>query len=60
MVKLVTDMTFLHDKKVKEKNPESIRNLDSRIQITDNQIDRLTYDLYGLKEDEIELIESSN
>lgn len=31
-----------------------------RIKITDNQIDRLVYELYGLTEDEVKVVDGDN
>ena len=41
--------------------PEHERTpLARRIEATDRQIDRLVYELYGLTEEEIELVEGGN
>jgi hypothetical protein len=59
MVDLVTKMSNLCDKIAKEKNPETLRHSKTQISILDRQIDKLVYDLYGLTEEEIALVESS-
>jgi hypothetical protein len=45
-------------KKAEERNPETLRCLESDIAITDRQIDRLVYDLYALTPEEIAIVES--
>ncbi len=40
-----------------ERNPETLRRLESDIAITDRQIDRLVYQLYALTHDEIAIVE---
>ncbi len=40
-----------------ERNPETLRRLESDIAITDRQIDRLTYQLYNLTPEEIAIVE---
>ena len=57
MVSLVERMLELNQKKADENNPETLRLLETQIAATDQQIDRLVYDLYGLTPEEIELIE---
>ena len=37
--------------------PQEQEALQREIQATDNQIDRLVYDLYGLTEEEIKIVE---
>ena len=44
-------------KKVEERNPETLRRLESDIAITDRQIDRLVYQLYALTPEEIAIVE---
>ena len=58
IVTLVEGMLELNKKKTKEKNPETLRRLETRITATDRQIDRLVYDLYDLTAGEIALVES--
>ena len=57
MVALVNRMLTLHEKKADEKNPETLRHLESDITRTDRQIDRLVYDLYDLTDEEIAIVE---
>lgn len=57
MVKLVESMLELHAKKAAEKNPDALRQLETRIAATDGQIDRLVYELYELTEEEIAIVE---
>ena len=58
MISLVEGMLELNKTKTKEKNPETLRRLETRITATDRQIDRLVYDLYDLTAGEIALVES--
>jgi type I restriction-modification system DNA methylase subunit len=57
MVGLVERMLDLNKKKAAEKNPETLRRLETQIAATDRQIDRLVYELYELSDEEIELVE---
>ena len=57
MVEWVETMLDLNKRKAEEKNPETLRYLERKIEITDGQIDRLVYELYGLSDEEIELVE---
>jgi len=50
-------MLYLNKKKAAEKNPETLRRLETQISATDRQIDRLVYELYDLSDEEIELVE---
>ena len=59
MVMLVETMLELNKTKTKEKNPETLRRIETRITATDRQIDRLVYDLYDLTAGEIALVESA-
>jgi hypothetical protein len=52
-------MLSLHKKKTTEKNPETLRHLESDITRTDRQIDRLVYQLYDLTDAEIKLVEQA-
>jgi len=56
MVVLVERMLNLNSRKSTEKNPEILRQLESQISTTDNQIDKLVYKLYDLNEEEIALV----
>lgn len=57
MVMLVERMLDLNSIKLAEKNPEILRQLESQISTTDNQIDKLVYKLYDLNDEEIALVE---
>lgn len=57
MVSLVETMLELQQKAGQESNPATQAVLARRIASTDAQIDALVYELYGLSEDEIALVE---
>jgi hypothetical protein len=57
MVTLVERMLDLHKRLAAVKNPNDKTRLQHQIDATDREIDRLVYDLYGLTEEEINLIE---
>lgn len=57
MVGLVDRMLDLVPKRRGEKNPQVAAQLDAQIAATDRQIDRLVYELYGLTEEEVRLVE---
>jgi len=57
MVALVTRMLELH-KRVPS-TPQEAEQVAREIESTDRQIDRLVYELYGLTEDEIKIVEGS-
>ncbi|MCX6846209.1 MAG: N-6 DNA methylase [Verrucomicrobia bacterium] len=59
MVSLVDRMLDLVPKRRAEANPQAAAQLDAQIAATDRQIDRLVYDLYGLTDDEIALVEGA-
>jgi hypothetical protein len=59
MVSLVDRMLTLVPKRRAEANPQAAAQLDAQIAATDRQIDRLVYDLYGLSEEEISLVEGA-
>ncbi len=59
MVSLVDKMLALVPKRRTEANPQAAAQLDTQIAATDRQIDRLVYDLYGLSEEEITLVEGA-
>lgn len=59
MVSLVDKMLALVPKRRAEANPQAAAQLDAQIAATDRQIDRLVYDLYGLSEEEIALVEGA-
>jgi hypothetical protein len=57
MVSLVERMLVLH--KQSPNTPQEKETLKREIEATDNQIDRLVYELYGLTEEEIRIVEGS-
>jgi hypothetical protein len=59
MVALVDRMLALVPKRRAEANPQAAAQLGTQISATDRQIDRLVYDLYGLTEEEIALVEGA-
>jgi SAM-dependent methyltransferase len=59
IVVLVEKMLDLHKQRSSVKTPHEQTALDRQISATDAQIDRLVYDLYGLTEDEIKLVEGA-
>lgn len=58
IVELVEQMMVLHEELSKAKVPSDRNALQTQISRTDNQIDRLVYELYDLTEDEIEIVKS--
>jgi len=59
MVSLVTSMLDLHRRLVEVGTPHEKEAVQRRIDATDNEIDRLVYELYGLTEDEVGIVEGS-
>jgi type I restriction-modification system DNA methylase subunit len=57
MVKLVDRMLDLHKKLTAAKVPDEKTKLQRQISATDSQIDNLVYDLYGLTDGEIAIVE---
>ena len=57
MVLLVEKMLDLHKKLKKAKTPHDRELIERQIKATDSQIDRLVYELYGLTEEEIRVVE---
>ena len=57
MVSLVERMLNLHKQLAAAKNPNDKTNLQREIEATDRQIDQLVYELYGLTEEEIKIVE---
>ena len=57
MVKLVERMLDLHKKLSAAKIPTDKTRIQRQINTTDKQIDNLVYELYGLTEEEIKIIE---
>ena len=58
MVKLVEQMLALHKQLSAAKTDQEKTALERQIAATDQQIDRLVYDLYGLTENEIKIVEN--
>ncbi len=54
---LVDRILTLHERKASEKNPDTLRHLETEITASDRRIDRLVYDLYELTDEEIALVE---
>jgi len=50
----------LHKDLPKAKTPHEQESIQRQIAATDKQIDELVYDLYGLTEDEIRIVEGGN
>jgi len=59
MVKFVEQMLELHKRLSVARTPQEKTSLERQITATDAQIDRLVYDLYGLTEDEIKIVEEA-
>ncbi len=59
MVTLVERMLELVPQRRAEANPQAVAQLDAQIAATNRQIDRLVYDLYGLTNEEIALVEGA-
>lgn len=59
IVALAGQMLTLHPKHSLAKTPAEQTALARQITATDAQIDRLVYELYGLTEEEIEIVEST-
>lgn len=57
IVKLVETMLQLNKEKQQTTIPDQIDHLKARIQYTDDKINNLVYQLYGLSEEEIEIVE---
>jgi len=57
MVALVERMLELNRKLAAAKSPDEKTRLDRDLKATDAEIDRLVYDLYGLTEEEIKIVE---
>jgi type I restriction-modification system DNA methylase subunit len=59
MVNLVEQMLALHQSLAAAKTPPEQTALERQITVTDTQIDRLVYDLYGLTDEEIKIVEEA-
>jgi len=60
MVALVEGMLALHRQLAAAKTPTAKTALQRQIAATDRQIDGLVYELYGLTEEEIGIVEGVN
>ena len=60
MVALVERMLDLHKRLSAANTPSDKEQLQRQIDSTDREIDRLVYDLYGLTEDEIKIVEAAS
>lgn len=58
MVTLVQRMPDLHKQLAAAKNPNEKTRLQCEIDATDREIDQLVYELYGLTDDEIKIVET--
>ena len=56
MVKLVEQMLSLHKQLAVAKTPDDKTRLQRQIDATDQQIDRMVYELYGLTGKEIQIV----
>ena len=59
MVSLVEQMLALHKQLPEARTPHEKTALQRQIEATDGQIDALVYELYGLTEEEIRIVEGS-
>jgi hypothetical protein len=59
MVSLVDRMLALHKQLQEAHTPHDETALQRQIEATDRQIDALGYELYGLTEDEIKIVEET-
>jgi hypothetical protein len=57
MVALVEQMLTLHKQLAAAKTPDAKTVIQRQVDTTDQQIDRLVYELYGLTEEEIRIVE---
>ncbi len=60
IVSLVEGMLELHQRLTDAKTPADKDRLQRQIDATDQEIDRLVYDLYGLTEEEIQIVEAAS
>jgi hypothetical protein len=60
MEKLVLQMQLLCARRPKAKTPHEVEALQRQIAATDGQIDMLVYELYGMTEDEIRVVEGGS
>jgi len=57
MVALAAQMRTLHQRRAAARTPHEQSVLAAQIAAKDRQIDRLVYELYGLSEEEIRIVE---
>ena len=57
MVHLVETMLQLQKEKQQTSLPDKLNQLETRIQYNDDKINKLVYELYGLNEEEVEIVE---
>jgi hypothetical protein len=57
MAALVEQMLALHRRRAAARTPNEQTVLQAQIDATDRQIDRLVYELYGLTEEEVRIVE---
>jgi hypothetical protein len=57
---MVETILKLHKDLPKAKTPHEQESLQRQIAAADNQIDALVYELYGLSEDEIRIVEGGS
>jgi hypothetical protein len=60
IVELVDEMLALHKQSARVKTPHDKSVFQNQIDATDRQIDRLVYELYGLTDEEIKIVEGAN
>ena len=58
LVKLVDNIIAINKKLVGENNPNTKEILERQVRALDGEIDRLVYGLYGLRDNEISIIEN--
>jgi len=58
-MKLFGQLLDLHKQLSSAKLPQDKTVLQRQIETTDHQIDRLVYELYGLTDEEIEIVEKA-
>jgi len=59
MVSFVDHIIELHKRMPAAQTPQEKTALERQITVTDTQIDRLVYDLYGLTDEEIKIVEEA-
>jgi len=59
IVSLVDTMLSLHKRLATEQLPQRQEQIQREIDATDRQIDQLVYQLYGLTDDEIRIVEEA-